>query len=100
MFYVYCIVVAIFVAWLLLVVSGWLSIRWSRRTPERRPALRLILAMMPVLVGLILFQAHLRWSMNDTTMNLSWPFIVPIGIGIIAIVFWFRARCGRVDIAH
>jgi hypothetical protein len=92
MFFVFCFVVAILVAWVLLVVSGWLSIRWSRRMPERRVKLRLVLAILPVLAGLFLFKFHLRWMMNNVTMNLSWPFVIPIVIGIIAIMFWFRPR--------
>lgn len=92
MFFVFCFVVAILVMWVLLMVSGWLSIRWSRRSPERRSALRLALAVVPVLVGLFLFRFHLRWTMNDVTMNLSWPFVIPISVGVFAIISWFRAR--------
>jgi hypothetical protein len=30
--------------------------------------------------------------MNDVTMNLSWPFVIPISVGVFAIISWFRAR--------
>src|ERR1043166_8753470 len=92
MFFVFWFCASILVMWVLLMVSGWLSIRWSRRSPERRSALRLALAVVPVLVGLFLFRFHLRWTMNDVTMNLSWPFVIPISVGVFAIISWFRAR--------
>jgi energy-coupling factor transporter transmembrane protein EcfT len=92
MFLVFCFVAAILVAWVLLMVSGWLSLRWSRRIPERRSALRLVLAVVPVLVGLFLFRFHLRWTMNNVTVNLSWPFVIPISIGVFAIVVAVRRR--------
>ena len=95
MFFVFCIVVAILVAWLLLMASGWLSLRWSRRNPKTRMIPRLILAVVPVLAGFFLFRFHLRFTWNNTAVNLSWPFTLPIALGIIAIVFWLRAERGQ-----
>ena len=95
MFMVYCFVAIIAVTWVLLTMSGWLSLRWSRTNPERRRGLRLALAILPLLVGLWLFRFHLRWTMNSFTMNLSWPFVIPMVLGAAAIVCWFRPRGRR-----
>lgn len=95
MAFVFCCVLAILVAWVLLVLSAMLSLCWSRGSPDRRPALRLVLAIVPVLAGLFLCEFHLRWTMDGTTLNLSWPFVIPTGLGIVALVAWWRARRRR-----
>src|SRR5688572_377532 len=86
------IVAAIGATWLTLLVSGWLSLRWTRRAPTERPILRLSMAVLPVFLGSFLFGFHLRWRMNDVTINLSWPFAMPIAIGVFALIFWIRAQ--------
>ena len=54
--------------------------------------LRLGKAIVPVLVSSFMLRFHLRWRMNDMTMNLSWPIAIPILIGSAAILFWLRAQ--------
>jgi hypothetical protein len=99
MLLVLCVVVAIIAVWILLVVSSCLSIRWTRRTPDRRPALRLVMALVPALLGLLLANFHLYCQFNDLHVNLSWPFLVPMVIGIVGVVCWIRARRGRGTVA-
>jgi hypothetical protein len=91
MLLVLCMVAAIIAGWLALSVSAWLSWRWTRKTPERRAANRFVMALVPVLLGLFLFNFHLRWQLNGVTMNLSWPFALPIALGVLALYAWFRA---------
>lgn len=92
---VYCIVAAIAAVWLMLTMSAALSLRWTRAAPERRATLRLVMALTPVLLGLLLLNFHLRWQLNDVTMNLSSPFAVPILLGAFALFFWVRNRARR-----
>ncbi len=92
MIYVLLVVAVIAVCWVILVLSGCLSVVWSRRAPERRSALRLVMALVPLLFGGFLFRFHLRWTMNNWSMNLSRPFALPMALGLVALVYWFRAR--------
>jgi hypothetical protein len=90
MFMVFCLVAIIGVIWVLLTMSAWLSFRWSQTNPDRHRALRLTMAMLPMLGGFGLFSFHLRWTMNGFSINLSWPFVIPTVLGVVAIVRWFR----------
>jgi cytochrome bd-type quinol oxidase subunit 2 len=92
---VFGVVAAIVVTWLALVASAWLSWRWTRRSPERRARRRLVMALVPVVVGTFLLNFHLRFQFNGPTMNLSWPFALPVGIGVLALYCWLRARRGE-----
>ena len=53
--------------------------------------LRLSMALVPILLGSVLVGIHLRWRMNAVTMNLSWPFALPILIGGVALFHWLPA---------
>jgi len=95
---VFLFIAAVFAVWLLLLVSGWLSLRRTRRDPLRQPWRRLFLALSPILLGYTLFRYHLSFKINALGMNLSWPFAVPIALGTLALYFWIRAawRAGNV----
>ena len=92
MFFVLCVVVGIAIAWLLLMASGALSLRWSRRYPRARPVPRLVLAVVPVLAGAVLLGLHLRFTINQSKYDLSMPFVFPVTLGLVAVIAWFRAR--------
>ena len=91
MLLVYSIVAFIIAVWLLLSLSAYLSVRWTRKDPVSKPWPRLWMALLPILLGYALFGYHLRFQMNDLTMNLSWPFAVPITIGSAALYLWLRS---------
>jgi len=97
MLFVLCVVVGIAIAWLLLMVSGGLSLRWSRRYPQARPILSLIMGVVPVLAGATLLGLHLRFTVNHSKYDLSLPFVFPVTLGLIAVIAWFRAREGTDD---
>jgi hypothetical protein len=92
MFFVLCIAVAIAVMWLVLMASAALSLRWSRRYPGTRPRLRLVMAVIPVLLGALALGMHLRFSVNQSKFDLSLPFVFPITLGLLAVIAWFRAK--------
>ncbi len=92
MFIVYCFVAVIVLIWGLLMMSGWCSLRWTRTNPDGRRGFRFLFALVPVFIGLLLLSFHLRWTMNSFSLNLSWPFVFPVGLGAAALVFWVRAR--------
>ena len=54
--------------------------------------LRLSMALVPLLLGSFMFGFHLQWRMNNLTLNLSWPFALPIALGSAAFLFWLRAQ--------
>jgi tryptophan-rich sensory protein len=78
--------------WLLLMVSGALSIAWSRRSPATRSATRLILALVPVGLGIAVFNFHIQFTFNELQMGLGPFFLLPVILGIVAIIYWIRAR--------
>jgi L-asparagine transporter-like permease len=92
MLLVYSLVAALVVIWLMLTSSAMLSLYWTRSQPQRRSKFRMVMALLPLLLGFIFLNFHLRFQMNDFTMNLSWPFAVPTAFGAIALYFWMRAR--------
>ena len=88
----YCIAGIIAIVWLLMMISGWLSLRWSRKSPEKRIGLRLFLAAASMLVGYYVFSLKPTLSMNDVSYNLGWVFILPMALGIVAFICWVRAN--------
>lgn len=91
---VYVSVVVTAVIWAALSGSAWLSLRGSRRSPETRRLGRFLLACLPLLLGLICLKAEIRWSGEDDwfTLDLSWFFLLPVALSVMALVTWFRAR--------
>lgn len=83
-------VVVVFIVWLSLTMSALASLRRARRAPGARSPLGLVMAVVPVLIGYFLFRFNLRISFNAISANVSWLFAIPIVIGIVAIIFWFR----------
>jgi hypothetical protein len=92
MIFVLLVAVVVLAAWLLLMASGALSIAWSRRSPSTRSATRLILAVVPVGLGIGMFNAHIQFTFNELQMGLGPFFLIPVILGIVAIVYWIRAR--------
>ena len=92
MLLVFFVVAAIVTLWLALVASAWRSLRLTRKTAEQQAARRLVMALAPVLLGFFLFNFHLRFQWNGATMNLSWPFALPIALGTWALYSWIRAN--------
>jgi len=89
---VYSSVAITFLIWAALSFSAWFSFRRSRRAPGTRRAVCFVLAVVPVLLGLLCFKAQIRWSGEDDwfTVDLSWLFLIPVVLGVAALVFWFR----------
>lgn len=94
MLLVFCIMAGIIVLWAALTVSAWLSLRWSQRPSPQRARLRLVMAVVPLLAGYFLFTYHLRFTMNGSTIGVSWIFLLPIVLGALATVVWMRS-CGQ-----
>ena len=82
------------IVWAALSVSGWSSLRWSRRSPDTRRLPRIVLAMLLVLLGLLCLKADIRWSGEDDrfTVDLSWFFLLPVALGAAALAKWLRVR--------
>jgi hypothetical protein len=95
MFIVFCFVLVIALTWVLLTASAWLSFRWNGANPDRRRGVTLVLALLALLLGLLLFKFHLRFTLNSLSMDLSWPFAVPMLLGAAALFRWFRSRGRR-----
>jgi hypothetical protein len=91
---VYAIVAVALLVWAALSLSGWSSLRWSRRSPDTRRIARFSLAIVPVLLGLLCLTAEIRWSGEDEwfTFDLSWLFLLPVALGVAALIAWFRAK--------
>jgi hypothetical protein len=85
--------IALFI-WAALSFSGWSSLRWSRHSPDTRRVACFIFASLPLLLGLVCFKAEIRWSGEDDwfSFDLSWLFLLPVALGIAALLTWFRAR--------
>jgi len=92
MFFVFCLMIAIVVLWVVLMASTLLSLRWSRRDSGTRVAVRLIMAIVPVLIGYFLATFHLRFSMDGSSVNVSRPFVLPVISGIVATACWLLAQ--------
>jgi hypothetical protein len=90
MFLVFCVVAAIVVTWILLTISGWTSLRRTLKAPHSRAWPRLVMALLPMLIGYFLFNFNLRFSLNGKAMNLSWPFAIPMALGTVALYYWLR----------
>ena len=78
--------------WLVLVASGALSILWSRRSPKTASAARLALAVVPIGFGVVMFQTRPEFTFNQVHFSLGWIFIIPMLLGVAAILFWILAR--------
>ena len=78
--------------WAAFSFSAWSSLRRSRRAPGTRRVARFIRASVPVLLGLLGLRAQIRWSGEDDwfTFDLSWLFLLPVTLGVAALVAWFR----------
>ena len=94
------------VANLLLVAIGAASLFGTWRAPARRRRLRLVLALVPLLTGTFLvFCARVPLQMefeNGTRklqFDLCWTFLLPLAIGVLALVAWFRSTGKVSDVA-
>lgn len=91
---VYASVAVALLAWAALSFCGWTSQRWTRRSPDTRSVARIVLACVPVLLGLLCLKAEFRWTGEDDwfAFDLSWLFLLPVALGMTALVTWFSAR--------
>jgi hypothetical protein len=84
---------------LLLVATGALSYIGTRRAPARGATWRLVLALVPALVGgLLVLYGHMPLQMelgNGTRkcqFDLCWSFLLPLLMGGLALVAYLHPR--------
>ena len=91
---VYASVAVALLVWAAISFCGWTSLRWSRRAPDTRRVACVVLACVPVLLGFLCLKAEIRWTGEDDwfAFDLSWLFLLPVALGAVALVTWFRGR--------
>ena len=88
MFLVLCIAAVVLLIWVLLVASAVSALR-RKDLPPRKRFLR---GVIPVVAGAVMLGIHLRVTVNQFSFNLSLAFLVPVVLGLLAVVAWFRAK--------
>ena len=86
MFLVFIIFLAVLAVWVVLTMTGWKALRWSKSTDDKQRKKSFIVGIVSLVFAVFLLRFHIQFSFHDLHLSLSWLFILPTVLSAWAVV--------------